>query len=292
MLPDEVKPLLAGVPPTVDEKDVSRDGSVGSTGDGSNGKRLRTITPKIQKLKAKFEFWSSETTSEKERDKENKASENRNSEYEEHLTRHSPSTNSSPLSQVDEMKVNDLPEHCTTAGDRTSMQSNSFMPLATKSHNILKSVPSVADLTKRRRYTRESKKRPASDVSSKILDLKQSRTWQDKMDRMVEWTKAGWSAGPMPDMISHVGDRSRPFDLDDNRSSSRTDSVRMLTPEEDLAECVNPSSCHPHLTPYFAKVLNDVSGCIVLHRGTINLVLGEEYSCTRRQGLIRLSKRG
>jgi hypothetical protein len=150
--------------------------------------------------------------------------------------------------------------------DKSSTQSTVPPPLRSRSQNILRAVPSVADFVSRKKSRRESRQRETSETTTKSIDATQTRSWQEKIEKLAEWLEAGGffnldeKARGIPEMVFQVHDRAQSSENDDSFSSSgsSTQIAKLLTPDEDLAEAVHTESCHPHNVPYFAKVLRDV----------------------------------
>jgi hypothetical protein len=254
---DESKPLMTSIAPSVSP--ISENKSTGASSNSGDGdKRFRKITPKIQALKALFEFRNvsldkeSSKDSFKELNKENIDDSKRFDEKQ--LS--SPVKETSYLEDIKTATESQPALNDQNSTERTSTESTIPSPLKARSHNILKSVPSLADIRKRRKGMKDEKKKPIPENTSKFLDAKQSRAWQDKINLLAEYCDA-FTVDPIPEVVSIVSDRPKIFGIEENISSMQSN-IRLLTPDEDLAECVDSKSCHPHRIPYFAKVIREV----------------------------------
>ena len=256
---EDLKPLITTIAPSVSP--ISENKSIGaSTNSGDGEKRVRKITPKIQALKALFEF--RHTALDKENCRESITEQNKEN-IEDSRTTHERQI-SSPIKETgcfEDIKTANETQPIISArnsNERVSTHSTISSPLKARSHNILKSVPSLADLRNRRRVMKEDRKRPVSDNTSKFPDAKQSRAWQEKVNVLAEYCNT-LAIGNIPEIISTVLDRTKLFEVEEDVMSNLPN-FHLLTPDEDLAQCVNSNSCHPHRVPYFAKVL-----CEVIH---------------------------
>jgi hypothetical protein len=231
-------------------------------------KRFRNITPKIQALKAMFEFRSFDS------DKENKPFNNMeaiisppSSPVKTTSLRKTPSPTKqhfegpkalAEIAITQPIQANAIVIDSRSSTDKSSINSAPVpsLPVSSKARNILKTAPSIMDLAKKK-WSRDGKRKPAPETSEKLLvyDQKLEDTWIEKVNGLVEWTNQGMGRGDIPQMVFVIHDG---FKGNSEEASSRTSGL-LLTPEEDLKECVEITSCHPHLTPYFAKVLRDVS---------------------------------
>jgi hypothetical protein len=253
---DENTPLMSSATATtyatsamgvvkVESSPVSEGKSGSVNGSHEGEKRFRKITPKIRALKEKFEFWGSDQTSvssthdEKYDNKENRES---------YVKEETPSPIKAVTIIVDPAQpvINQAVREEEEKSSVTDLPS----PLKSRSHNILRGVPSFADLG-RRNKKREGKTRPVSDTSSKVLDAKTGRSWAEKVERLAEWADS-LGVGPMPETLNVPSDRLN------QAYEPVANGFALLTPEEDLAECVGETSCHPWRVGYFAKVLREV----------------------------------
>jgi len=141
-------------------------------------------------------------------------------------------------------------------------------PLAIKHSAVrkLRSVASRMDLVKREKSVKKPKKRPESGASAKMyaLDPKLAESWRAKVDALASWANESLNSGRMVsydipimqhanDVVAQASENGEEFGSIDLKFG------QLLTPEQDLVACFQRSSCHPHQTAYFAKILNEVS---------------------------------
>jgi hypothetical protein len=141
-------------------------------------------------------------------------------------------------------------------------------PLATKQGAIrkLRSVASRMDLVKREKSVKRTKKRPESGIGTggmHDLDHKLEESWLAKVDALAAWAEQCLTNGRMPYFDIQVMKQANDIlireseDVDDF-GSVLSRAAKLLTPEEDLVACFQRTSCHPHQTAYFAKILKEV----------------------------------
>jgi hypothetical protein len=126
----------------------------------------------------------------------------------------------------------------------------------------------VKKLTGQNKSTSSQAAQKQQRVNEYIAD-----SWEMKCDFLADWANTVLTTGSRRQEINANRAMQQPndVDLDGEEEEAKPDpnEIKLLTPEEDLAECVHPKSCHPQQTCLFILILKEAS----VHQEPVSTVL-------------------
>jgi hypothetical protein len=265
--------------------------SSGRGASGDSGKKIRSITPKILALKARFEHRLSSAVSSSLSTVTPTSPEPADRDSVKVLAPQQPhpqpcdgdttsvvSTAAPSSSTATSMKDSYGSAGCQLRDERISVDGASSLSQPTSPAAARRQTNIIARMASRAELVLKRKSRPASLSTAAAGttggESSAVRCWRDKVDTLAAWAARCLEEGHMPELDCEA--LRTPADVVvpnttsfDRRGSSAPLPVihseetlqvgGLLTPEEDLAECVGSSGSQVHLVGYFALVLNKVS---------------------------------
>jgi hypothetical protein len=142
--------------------------------------------------------------------------------------------------------------------------------MAARQPNIITRMASRAELVLKRKAPRST---AITAAAAYVAGREPAavRSWREKVDTLAAWAARCQAEGRMPDLDCEAlckatdvavlttparGGAGTPLPV--IHSEETLQGGGLLSPEEDLAECVSPSGGCVHLAGYFALVLNEV----------------------------------